>query len=83
MAALSVMFLLAILVLGVASAQFYGPALPPSLDEDKGCKLALGNGYSDNEMEPKGHPLLVNVSIRVNYLRDVPDSGGSFGVGMR
>ena len=68
---------------GVASAQFYGPALPPSTDEDKGCKLTLGNGFDDNAMEPKGHPLLLNTSIRVYYLRDVPDSGGSFGVDMR
>ena len=80
MAAKSAMLMLATWVFGVTSGQIIGPGLPPR----KGCALTLNNtyyGYFD--VEPKGDPLLLNVSIRVYYLRDVPDSGGSFGVDVR
>ena len=79
MGAVSAMFLSAILPLwvGGTSAQSYGPALPAP----KGCTLKLNNGYGG--IEPKGDPLLLYVSIRVHYLQDVPDSGGSFGVRLR
>ena len=83
MVATSIILAILVFWVEVASAQYYGPALPPSLDKDKGSKLTLGNGFDVNAMEPKGHPLLLNTSIRVYYLRDVPDSGGSFGVDMR
>ena len=64
------------------SGQSYGPQLPPS--KDKGCELTLGNQNAwEKPKEPGGHPLLLNTSIRVYYLRDVPDSGGSFGVDLR
>ena len=76
--------ILAIFVLGarVTSVQSYGPQLPPS--KDKGCELTLGGQKAwEKPKEPEGHPLLLNASIRVYYLRDVPDSGGSFGVDLR
>ena len=41
----------------------------------KGCQLALNTGV--NEMEPLGHPLLIDVRIRLFHLREVPNSGGS------
>ena len=66
---------------GITSGQSFGPQLPPS--KDKGCELTLGHYALGEPKEPKGHPLLLNASIRVYYLRDVPDSGGSFGVDLR
>ena len=44
----------------------------------KGCQLTLDSDY-DN-MEPEGDPLQLHVRFRILHLRDVPDSGGSFGV---
>ena len=79
MAKMCVILAILFLCVRVTSGQSYGPQLPPS--KDKGCELTLGNAYG--EKEPKGHPLLLNASIRVYYLRDVPDSGGSFGVDLR
>ena len=46
-----------------------------------GCRLSLNNGLDD--MAPKGDPLLIHNSIKVLYLRDIPDSGGTFAVDMR
>ena len=61
----------------VINAQYNGP-MPQN---PKGCHLTLRNGLDD--IEPKGDPLLLHVSIRIYYLRDVPDSGGSFGADIR
>ena len=47
-------------------------------NNSKGCHLAPLSGY-DN-IEPEGDPLLLHVRFRVLHIRDVPDSGGSFGV---
>ena len=62
------------LVVAVIKSQYSGP-MP---QKQKGCHLDLNNGY--DEMEPEGYPLLIHVRIRIFHLRDVPDSGGSFGV---
>ena len=56
------------------NAQTIGPMSP----NPKGCQLILNTGL--NETEPLGHPLLINVRIRLFHLREVPDSGGSFAV---
>ena len=48
----------------------------PMSRNPKGCKLTLNTGV--NEMEPLGHPLLIDVRIRLFHLREVPNSGGSF-----
>ena len=47
----------------------------------KGCHLSLDSSF--DEKEPEGDPLLLNVKITVLHLRDVPDSGGSFGVDIK
>ena len=65
------------LVVAVIKSQYIGP-MPQN---QKGCNLTLNNGY--DEMEPEGNPLLIQVRIRVFHLRDVPDSGGSFGVNIK
>ena len=44
-----------------------------------GCKLNTPQDVQD-QMEAKGKPLQVNITIMVSRVRDVPDSGGSFGV---
>ena len=69
-----VMLVLHVVVIG---AQNIGP-MPMN---PKGCHLTINNGFDD--MEPEGDPLLLNVSIRIYYLRDVPNSGGSFGADIR
>ena len=45
-----------------------------------GCTLVLNNGLG--EMEPIGNPLLIHVRFRVRSLKDIPDSGGSFTLGI-
>ena len=70
-------FVLQSLVVAVIKSQYIGP-MPQN---QKGCHLTLNNGY--DEMEPEGNPLLIQVRIRVFHLRDVPDSGGSFGVNIK
>ena len=60
----------------VIRLQNIGPM--PNWPQPKGCYLTLNNGW--DEMEPVGDPLTLHVRIRVLHLRDVPDSGGSFGV---
>ena len=61
----------------VIKSQNIGP-MPPPKGQPKGCYLTLNNGW--DEMEPVSDPLIFHVRIRVLHLRDVPDSGGSFGV---
>ena len=65
---------LQLLVVAVIKSQYIGP-MPQN---QKGCHLTLNNG--NKGMEPEGHPLIIHVMIRIFHLRDVPDSGGSFGV---
>ena len=48
----------------------------PMSRNPKGCKLTLNTGA--DKMEPLGHPLLIDVRIRLFHLREVPNSGGSF-----
>ena len=57
-------------------AQDIGPMPAPSIS--MGCRLNLNTGY--DEMEPVDDPLVINVRIRIFAIRDIPDSGGSFGV---
>ena len=45
------------------------------------CHLSLNSDSHD--MEPFGDPLILNVSIKIYHLREVPVSGGSFSVDMR
>ena len=68
-----VMLILLFCAIGI-NAQNIGP-MPPN---PKGCQLTLNTGW--NDMEPLGHPLLIDVRIRLFHLREVPDSGGSFAV---
>ena len=44
-----------------------------------GCKLNVPQDVQD-QMEAKGNPLQVHITIKVSRLRDVPASGGSYGV---
>ena len=53
------------------NAQTIGPMGP-----NPGCQLTLNTGA--NKMEPLGHPLQIDVRIRLFHLREVPNSGGSF-----
>ena len=46
---------------------------------DDGCVLKTPKSVQ-NRMEPKGKPLIIFIDMRVRSVRDVPDSGGSFGV---
>ena len=70
------MFIMQSLIVAVIDAQ--NTTMP---EKPKGCHLTLNNG--DDDMEPEGDPLLLEVSIRMYYLRDVPNSGGSFGADIR
>ena len=72
---MSIIFLRLFLLLIMATvirSQNIGPM--PNWKQAIGCHLTLNNGW--DEMEP----LALHVRIRVLHLRDVPDSGGSFGV---
>ena len=76
---MSIIFLRLFLLLIMATvirSQNIGPM--PNWKQAIGCHLTLNNGW--DEMEPMGDPLALHVRIRVLHLRDVPDSGGSFGV---
>ena len=44
----------------------------------KDCELTI-NG-DDDDLEPRGDPLILNARFRILNLRDVPDSGGSYSV---
>ena len=44
-----------------------------------GCNLRVPNDVKDH-MEAEGEPLLITIIVFIKYVRDVPDSGGSFGV---
>ena len=46
----------------------------------KGCELIVPEAVQEHmEPEPKTDPLLIHVYMRIFRIRDVPDSGGSFG----
>ena len=65
-----IMLMLSFYAKGI-NAQKIGPMGP----NPKGCQLTLNTGA--NKMEPLGHPLLIDVRIRLFHLREVPNSGGS------
>ena len=44
-----------------------------------GCNLRVPKDVKDH-MEAEGEPLLITIIMFIKYVRDVPDSGGSFGV---
>ena len=46
-----------------------------------GCALETNNKWYD--WEPKGNPLLLHVDLKVLHMRDIPNSGGSFGIDMQ
>ena len=50
-----------------------------ALNSSQGCKLITPQDVQ-HQMEARGNPLQVNITITVHRIRDVPDSGGSFGV---
>ena len=58
----------------------YGKNIGPVPPYKIGCYLVLNNGW--DEMEPIGNPLLIHVRFRVRSLKDIPDSGGSFTLGI-
>ena len=45
------------------------------------CSLELNFLWYDSE--PKGNPLHIQVRIIILHIRDIPDSGGSFGVDIK
>ena len=44
-----------------------------------GCNLRVPRDVQDH-MEAKGEPLVITIIMIIKFVRDVPDSGGSFGV---
>ena len=44
-----------------------------------GCNLRVPEDVR-NHMEAKGEPLVITIVMIIKFVRDVPDSGGSFGV---
>ena len=44
-----------------------------------GCNLRIPDDIKDH-MEPEREPLVITIIMFIKYVRDVPDSGGSFGV---
>ena len=44
-----------------------------------GCNLIIPDAVK-GQMEPEGRPLKISIDMSVQQVRDVPDSGGSFGV---
>ena len=61
----------------LANAQQMGPMPKEKLD----CSLVIGFLWYDSE--PKGNPLRIHVLIQILHIRDIPDSGGSFGVDIK
>ena len=53
-----------------------------ALDTDlKGCHLVIPEEVlKQPEPQPETGPLLLHVIFKIHKIRDVPDSGGSFGV---
>ena len=47
-------------------------------NNSRGCHLTLNNGNDD--MEPRGDPLLLHVRMKILRLREIPDSGRDFSV---
>ena len=47
-----------------------------------GCNLYVPTEVRDH-MEAEGEPLQITIIMQIEYVRDVPDSGGSFGVVFR
>ena len=47
-----------------------------------GCTLFVPQSVN-RQREAKGSPLLISVDIKVRDVRDVPDSGGSYGADIR
>ena len=43
-----------------------------------GCSLDPNNEHFD--WEPKGNPLIFNVQLTLDHMRDIPNSGGSYGM---
>ena len=48
----------------------------------QGCNLYVPEEVRDH-MEAEGEPLKITIIMQIEYVRDVPDSGGSFGVVFR
>ena len=48
----------------------------------QGCNLYVPEEVRDH-MEAEGEPLQITIIMQIEYVRDVPDSGGSFGVVFR
>ena len=48
----------------------------------QGCNLHIPREVSEH-MEPDGELLRITIVMSIHYVRDVPDSGGSFGVVFR
>ena len=47
---------------------------------DGNCRLYMPSSIMNNSWEAHGTPLSIYMLMRVMSVRDVPDSGGSFGV---
>ena len=58
----------------LVDAQQEGPMPKQKVD----CSLE-----TDFDSEPKGNPLRIHVLIQILHIRDIPDSGGSFGVDIK
>ena len=46
--------------------------------QDGGC--ALKPNFEFFDWEPKKNPLLIHVNLKILHMRDIPNSGGSFGM---
>ena len=74
------MFLPWYLALGLLLTNVSWASLVPT--PNHGCTLFVPQSVS-RQREAKGKPLLISVDIEVEDVRDVPDSGGSYGVDIR
>ena len=61
------------------------------VEEIINATMALGTGGCNlipprailGKLEPKGYPLLIHSKMHVLHIRNVPNSGGSFGVDIK
>ena len=59
----------------------YLTVVPFTYGKSSSCYLNRTFEYDD--MEPTKNPLLIHVRFEILHIRDVPNSGGSFGVDIK
>ena len=60
---------------------FYLAVVPFTYGKSSSCNLNRTFEYDD--MEPTMNPLIIHVKFEILHIRDVPNSGGSFGVDIK